>query len=158
MPAESKLIPILRDGVDIIKMVLYKKLNDHLSRKYQDKEKAYLKMTCGAMINALFGIENLEEPFKSFAEENKAFIQNEIAGIALELDEIRIPLTDALRVQFLCDSLEGIDSAAILSRAEELNLLISDRQVPLPKNFMNLVRKLGEKFNILHQANPECRD
>ncbi len=65
------------------------------------------------------------------------------------MSPLRIPITDALRVQFLCDSMEGIDSSVILLQAEELGVLLADREVPLPKNFLNLVRRLGSSFNIL---------
>jgi hypothetical protein len=62
---------------------------------------------------------------------------------------MRIPLTDALRVQFLCDYQEGIDSSEILQRAKQFNLLILDREVPLPASFLNLARRLGGAFDLL---------
>jgi hypothetical protein len=62
---------------------------------------------------------------------------------------MRIPLSDGLRVLFLCDSMEGIDSSPVLVRADELGILLHDRPVPLPKNFLELVRRLGKSFNLL---------
>jgi hypothetical protein len=62
---------------------------------------------------------------------------------------MRIPLSDSLRVQFLCDSMEGFDSSAILVQADKLGILLHDRPVPLPKNFLELVRRLGKGHNLL---------
>jgi hypothetical protein len=61
-------------------------------------------------------------------------------------------LTDALRIKFLCDSLEGIDSGPVLVRAERLGILLVDRKVPLPKTFMDLVRRVGVAHNLLQPS------
>ncbi|MCP4112596.1 MAG: hypothetical protein GY749_44895 [Desulfobacteraceae bacterium] len=152
MEFESKLIPILRDGVDVIKMILFKQLKTYLARKYPGKETACISKLSGAIINDLFCIDTSEEPFATFKKENISMIRKETKNIATEFEEMRIPLTDALRVQFLCDSLEGIDNPLILKYAKELGILLADREIPLPKHFMELVRALGRKFNILHET------
>jgi hypothetical protein len=146
---ESRLIPILREGVDIIKMILFKKLKEHLSDKYIDRDAQFVSKLTGAIVNDLFGTPNTQEPFASFVEENLFFIKMEMKNLATELQEMRIPLTDALRVQFLCDSQEGVDSSAILVQAKELGILIVDREAPMPAKFMNLVRKLGSSYDLL---------
>lgn len=61
-------------------------------------------------------------------------------------------MTDALRVQFLCDTLEGIDSDPVLKRARDLGILIVNREVPLPRTFMDLVRRLGVAHNLLQPS------
>jgi hypothetical protein len=52
-------------------------------------------------------------------------------------------------MQFLCDHQENIDSAAILSQAARLGILVAEREVPLPATFMNMVRTLGSRLNLL---------
>jgi len=151
MQYESKLIPSLREGVDLVKMILFKKLKIHLPKKYPHKEVDFINRLSGAIINELFGGPNPAEPFATFVVENKFFIKLEIKNIPSDFPEMRIPLTDALRVQFLCDHQEGIDSSHILSQAKQLGILLTDRDAPLPAKFMNLVRKLGGSFNLLHQ-------
>ena len=69
-----------------------------------------------------------------------------------EFDRLRIPLTDALRIQFLCDSQEGFGNEEMLKCAKDLGILIVDRGVPLPKNFMNLVRKVGQSYGLIDPA------
>lgn len=139
----------MREGVDIIKMVFFKRLKAHLSQKYSDREPSYVNKLSGAIINELFATPNTEESFATFAEANKKYIEEEIKNIAAEFKKLRIPLTDALRVQVICDYQEGIDSSSILTRAQELDILLVEREIPLPKNFLNLVRKLGSSFDIL---------
>ncbi len=152
MQFESKLIPVLREGIDIIKMIFFKKLKIYLSQKYAYREQSYINKLSGAIINDLFGTSNTEEPFAAFTKENKAFIEEEMKNIAIVFEEMRTLLTDALRVQFLCDNQEGIDSSSILVRAKELDILLVDQEIPFPGNFMNSVRKLGVEFNLLNKV------
>ncbi len=149
MSEETKLIPVLREGVDIVKLIFYKKLRSDLNARYRDEEPSYSNLLAGAIINELFGAPNLEEQYVSFVRENEERIRMEMEGIADRFHELRIPLTDALRIQFLCDSQDGIDSAHVLEQANKLHILIVDRDVPLPAQFMSLVRKLGASFGIL---------
>jgi hypothetical protein len=65
------------------------------------------------------------------------------------LEELRIPLTDALRIQSLCDHQERLNSTATLQQAQKLKILLTDRDLPLPHSFIELVRRLGSKFGLL---------
>jgi len=146
---ESKLIPIMREGIDVIKMIFFKQVKEYLLANDPAGDIAYCSRLAGSVINALFGTENPAEPFASFAEANRDRIDRELENIPLAFEEMRIPLSDSLRVQFLCDSMEDIDSSAILVRADKLGILLHDRPVPLPKNFLELVRRLGKSHNLL---------
>lgn len=149
MELESKLVPILREGVDVVKMILFKKLKSAMAEKHPELDPTSINRLSGAIINDLFGNPSQEEPFKSFAEQNEALIDKELNNIAAEFSEMRIPLTDALRVSFLCDHQDGIDSSAILNRANDLGILVVDREVPLPAKFLTLVRRLGDAFDLI---------
>jgi hypothetical protein len=146
---QSKLVPVLREGVDIVKMILFKELKPYLSAKYPDEDARFINRLSGAILNDLFGVENLAEPFAGFKREHQPLITAELGALAAQFGELRIALTDALRVQFLCDSREGINSESVLARANEIGVLMIDRDIPLPKFFMNLVRKLGVAHKIL---------
>lgn len=152
MSDEQKLIPVLRDGIHIIKMVLFKMLRSGLEARHPSWAQADIGRLAGAVINGLFGTPNREEPFLSFAKSHAALIDEEIGRIASEFPEMRIPITDALRVQFLCDSREGCDNEAALVRARDLGILILEREVPLPDHFMTLARRLGEAHQVTHQV------
>jgi hypothetical protein len=146
---DGKLIPILREGIDVIKMIFFKKLKDNLSINYQGSDGPFVGRLAGAIVNDLFGSPNPEAQFVIFARQNRAVIDAEMRELANNFEEMRIPLTDALRMQFLCDHQEGVNSASVLARAKDLEILMVEREVPLPASFLNLVRKLGGSFNIL---------
>jgi len=151
MKLENRLIPILREGIHIIKMVLFKNIRDGLAKRYPHQERIFINQLTGATINELFCTPNHEEPFLSFAITNKLLIKEEMERIAGDFPKLRIPLTDALRVQFLCDSQEGLDNPAMLAQARDLGILITDRDVPLPDHFMILARSLGEGSRVTQQ-------
>lgn len=146
---ESKLIPIMREGVEVIKMIFFRKLRDRFEQKYVDREAAFRSKLAGAVINSLFGTSNPDPAFVTFNTLHQEYIDHELKNIGTDFAEMRIPLTDALRVQFLCDSMEGRDNPSILAQARDLAILLVERDVPLPKNFLALVRRLGSAFNIL---------
>jgi hypothetical protein len=149
LEVEHRLIPVLREGVEIVKLIFFKNLKSYLGRKYPDREQSYINRLTGAILNELFGTPNTEQVFSAFVEENRSRIEEEMESLATSLPELRIPLTDALRTQFLCDHQEGVDSSPVLYRAKELGILIIDREVPLPAQFMSLVRRLGGTLGIL---------
>ena len=152
MESKSKLLPVLRDAVSIIKMVLFKELKTHLKQKYPQEDATSISRLAGAVVNELFGTPNTSTQFAQFAAENEQRIQSELDRLSVNFEHLKIPLTDALRVQFLCDSLEGIDSGPALKKAESHSILMVERDVPLPKTFMAMVRRVGAAHNILHTA------
>lgn len=149
MELDSKLIPVIREGVNVVKMIFFRQLLNRLQDKYIDRDPAFASRLTGAVVNELFGTPNQEEPHASFASLNRMLIETELKLIATEMEEMRIPLTDGLRSQFLCDSQEGFMNKQPLTRAKELGILLVDRDLPLPHHFMSLVRNLGESSGIL---------
>jgi hypothetical protein len=152
---ESRLMPILRQGVAVVQMVFFKRLKEYLSEKHPGKEATFITMLTGAVVNDIFGTPNEEKPFLSFVEENRKLIEETLKVVPLELVDMMVPLTDAIRVQVLCDHQEGIDSYHILIHANELKILLVPREIPMPAHFIILVRTLGKKHDILMP--PEIR-
>jgi hypothetical protein len=157
MTGESKLIPVLREGVNVIKMILFKDLKPFLSKKYAGMAPKEINLLAGALLNALFGAGPAEESFKAYSEKNRAIIDRELSELGENFPRLRIPVTDALRIQFLCDSLEGINSQGALIRAEASGILLKDRELPLPNTFISLVKSLGVSYRILSPSSPEDR-
>lgn len=145
----SQLLTILQEGVGLVQMILFKELRALLGKKYSGSDIIYLSMLAGAITNEVFGSLNPEEKFRIFREENNALIEQELFGLAYELPTLRPNITDALRIQTLCDSQMGNDSAANLTRANELGILESEREIPLPSTFMTMVRELGEQHRLI---------
>ena len=147
MALESRLVPIMREAVEVVKMILFRELKQLLVSEQVAADLA--GMLAGGVVNQLFGTPNASEPFASFVRENQARIDDILTGLPGKLDKMRIPLTDGLRMQFLCDSMEGQEDAGVLERARQYGVLISDRDMPLPHHFIELVRRLGKAHGLL---------
>lgn len=149
MNLTNRLIPPMRAGIEVIKMVMFKKLREQLGRNHPEQDSIAVAKLTGAIINELFGTPNHSEPFATFAATNRDSIRAELKALAQTLPEMKIPLTDALRMQVLCDLQEGRDGSPLLGRARELNLLSGDRELPMPHTFMDLARRLGKAFDLI---------
>ncbi|MBU0728187.1 MAG: hypothetical protein KKE17_02435 [Proteobacteria bacterium] len=154
MEIESKLIPVIREAIDIVKLLFFKKLQESLPARF-DKENTQINLLAGAIINELFGTPNNNEPMASFTKEHRDIIEQELLNLPKEMPEMCIPLTDALRIAILCDYQSGADNSSLLARAQERGILITDRDMPMPNKFMELVRILGSKMGVLITPQPE---
>jgi len=100
----------------------------------------------------------MEQRFVQFREDHRSSIEQELSDISNNLAHLNKYLTDALRVQTLCDSHEGIDNTDVLEAADKLGILLKDRDIPLPSVFMTFVRGLGEQYQLITppmQISPE---
>jgi len=149
MSFEPQIVPTLREGIDIIKMVLFRELKPLLQARFKRKEPSYANRLAGAVINNIFGVSLVGEVVEDFARKNEKAVETASRLIATDLEYLKIPLTDALRIQFLCDSHEGIDSTSVLKQAQQNNILIAERDAPMPGAFMNIVRSFGRAYGIL---------
>jgi len=154
---ESKLLPILREAVEVVKMIFFSRLKAYLAGHYPTLEPAVVGKLAGAVVNELFGTPNPDPAFVAFRAAHAERVAEILPTLGHALPELRIPLSDALRISVLCDHQEsGLDSSAILVRAKELGLLILDRDLPLPHRFLELVRRLGKAYGLI--LPPAIRD
>ncbi len=149
MKENSQLLTALREAVGVVQMVLFKELRSRMAKKKPDAELSRLAALAGAITNEVFGTQNPGEKFVRFRTENRGEIEQEMLALKDELPELCADVTDALRIQTLCDHQEGNDTSQTLVRAKELGFLMEDRDVPLPSSFMMLARSLGEKHNLI---------
>lgn len=145
----EKLIASLREGIAVVQMIFFKELKDILIKKHGDQPTEYISMLCGSITNEVFGTRNTEERFETFRKENLAVIEQQLLGLKDELPAMRKAVTDALRVQVLCDDHEKQDSSSTLTNADQIGFLVKDRELPLPSTFMTIVRTLGESHNLI---------
>ncbi|MFZ5776006.1 MAG: hypothetical protein ACOY3Z_11040 [Thermodesulfobacteriota bacterium] len=145
MTFESKLIPILRQGVDMVRMIAFKRFRDSVG----GSDGGVNGRVAGALVNAIFDPSSAEADGVALALAERELFRQSLARAAETLGDLRIPVTDALRIQALCDHQEGEDSTATLRRAQELGVLLTERELPLPHSFLNLVRTLGQAWGLL---------
>lgn len=146
---KSHLIGVLREGVALVQMVFFKETRTLIENSRQDMDPKSRAMLAGAVTNELFGTPNPEPVFQQFREQHQADIEQILLGLADDLPMLRSYITDALRVQTLCDSQEGKEDATVLTAADKCGILIKDRDVPLPSVFMTLTRGLGQKYQLI---------
>ncbi len=146
---DSRLIPILREGVAVIQMIFFKDLKAVIARKHPELDTTAQTMLTGAITNEIFGSHNKDAKFLQFHAKHRGHIEQELLAIPEELPQLINPVADALRVQVLCDKQEDIDSSNILHLANSINILPPDREVPLPSAFMETVRTLGALYKLI---------
>ncbi len=146
---QSHLIGVLREGITIVQMILFKEVRENLTKKHANLQDRDISMLAGSITNELFGTINRDEKFQTFRSKHLGLIEQELLSLAEELPKIRPFLSDALRVQTLCDGQEGNDNPRLLKKADELGILVSERDIPLPSIFMTRVRELGSNYNLI---------
>ena len=151
----SQLLPILRECVDVVQMILFKTFRARIALQFPDSDRNFTSMLAGAMLATLFGNANSDERFTTFQQKNRAVIEQLLIELPDILNDLRGPLTDALRIQVLCDHQEGHDSSRLLLNAHSLGILIEDRPVPLPSSFVSMVRLLGEQHGLISPPSPQ---
>lgn len=143
------LIASLREGVGLVQMIFYKELRNRLTETKKDEKRNYLALLAGSITNEVFGTRNPEEKFARFVEENWGEIEQELLSLKDNHHFLCRHLTDALRIQVLCDHQEGSDSSETLTMAKGYGYLLEDREIPLPSTFMTLIRELGRQHNLI---------
>ena len=103
----------------------------------------------GCIVNDLFGTPAQDQETTHFAREHIEAIEKELWRLAESIPELLPILTDALRMQTLCDHEEGVNSLPTLLRARALGVLQEEKPIPMPSTFMLAVRQLGSKYGLL---------
>ncbi len=149
MSDENRLVTALREGVGVVQMLLYKELKERLKRENPRREEAEISMLAGAVTGEVFAAKNPEEKFVSFRKNHRAEIEQELLGLKQNIPQLIAVVTDALRIQVLCDYHENKESSALLQQAKNYGFLIGDREIPLPSAFMTSIRELGKRYNLV---------
>ena len=146
---DSRLIPVMREAVLTVQMVLYRSLKKSLGQRHRDQDDARLGLLAGAVVNNLFGTEALDPSLTEFARDNRELVEEELRGLAEHCSELLPFLTDALRMKTICDNQEGIHSLGSLLMARTLGILQEERNLPLPSTFMLSVRNLASVHGLV---------
>lgn len=148
-PFDSKLLPILAEGVQMTKLITFKELQKLLRERHPQHDSKTINFLAGALINELFLAPDRDGPILQFRRQHNALIEEEIALLGASLQKLKPLLTDAVRIQFLIDSQQGADTPALLERARALGVLDMEREVPMPARFIDLVRRVGQALGLL---------
>lgn len=146
---KSQLLLSLREAVGLVQMILFKEIRARLEKQQAGLEKTEISMLAGSITNEVFGTPNPEPRFTTFRDNNWGIIEQELLGLKESLGFLCRHLTDALRIQTLCDSQEGEDSSATLLKAAQYGYLMEEREIPLPSSFMTITRELGKEHGLI---------
>ncbi len=148
-PFDSKLIPVMREAVLTVQMVLYRSLKKRAVDRYSDWPEEKHGRLAGAVVNNLFGTEAVDPAVGLFAREHRELVEDELRCLADHCSDLIPFLTDSLRMQTICDNQEGVHSLGSLLMAKALGILREDRELPLPSTFMLSVRNLAAVHGII---------
>jgi hypothetical protein len=147
---ESRLLPILREGIAVVRMIFFLRLKEVLAATQPALESTIIPRLAGVVLNELFGTVNPDPAWAAFREQHLALIEQTLADMPRTMTAMCIPVSDALRMAALCDFQEsGQDSTAVLARARDLGILLQDRELPLPHRFLDLARRLGKAQGLI---------
>jgi len=153
--AAGRLLPILQEGIEVSKMVLYRKLQAFIAPRLPEKPPVFAGQLAGAIINDLFvPPTDLPEAAATFMTANRELLDRERQAFTSAQPEMRIVLTDTLRMQTICDLTAGLPDPGTLQRAEGAGVLLSDREIPLPHTFIDMARRLGKAHGLLTPPAP----
>jgi hypothetical protein len=153
---DNKLIPVMREAVITVQMILFKVLRESVHDRYVDQAEPHHTHLAGAVVNNLFGTQPMDEAVAAFASDNREMVEREMWELSKRCDSLVPLLTDALRMKTICDNQEGIHSIPSLLMAKALGILQEDRPLPMPSNFMMQVRQLAAQHGLIEpmQAAP----
>ncbi len=146
---DSRVIPVMREAVAMVHMVCFGELKDKLADRFKDWEPAEFRRLVGTVVNDIFGTPALDAESVRFARQHQDTVEAELWALADNLPGLLPYLTDALRMQTLCDHEQGINSLPTLLRARALGVLVEERPIPMPSTFIILVRQLGARYGML---------
>ncbi|HDK43946.1 MAG TPA: hypothetical protein ENG91_05280 [Desulfobacteraceae bacterium] len=146
---DSRVIPVMREAIATVQMVCFGELKDKLADRFKDWEPTDFRRLVGAIVNDIFGTPAPDSESVRFARRHQDTVEKELWALADNLPDLLPHLTDALRMQTLCDHEQGINSLPTLLRARTVGILVEERPVPMPSTFIILVRQLGARYGML---------
>jgi hypothetical protein len=152
---DSKLRPILEEGVQMVKLITFRELQKILKDRYPERDERGINLLAGSLINELFLTTQTDGPFLQFRRQHQSLISQEVERLGASLQKLKPLLTDAVRIQFLIDSQQGADNQALLEQAKALGVLEMEREVPMPARFIHLVRLVGQAHGLLAPDPPK---
>jgi hypothetical protein len=153
---DGRIVPVMREAVATVQLVLFGQLKEKLAQGYPDWSPEDYRRLVGGVVNDLFGTPARDKDSLAFARQHFAVVEKELRMVAENVPDLLPLLTDALRMQTLCDHQEGINSLPTLLRARAVGVLQHERTLPMPSTFMLAVRQLGSMHGLVKP--PPVRD
>jgi len=155
---DNRMIPVMREAVAIMQMILFFEVREDVASRYSDWPEQQRKQLAGAIVNDVFGDPARDAKAWEFAGKHRDLIEKELKGLAARIPDLLGHLTDALRMQTICDNQEGVHSIPTLLRARVVGILQEDRTLPMPSTFMISIRNLGARYGLVESMQTDNPD
>lgn len=151
LPGAVDLAHRMIQGVDIVKLILYKVLTEDYSNIYKNKDEDYCNDLAAASVNEIFNSHN--EKTSIFFNNNKENIVNGIIYLGKKHPDLKRPITDALRVfvqanWMLSGNSKYYSDLKVFQNAIDRGLFIKGGDPPEPASFLEMVEELAKKHNL----------
>ena len=90
---DSKLIPVMREAVITVQMILFKVLKGCVHDRYVDQVEPYHTYLAGAVINNLFGTQPLDAAVAVFASNNRSLVERELRELSSCCGLVHVPMS-----------------------------------------------------------------
>ena len=149
LPGTKRLARKMIQGVDIIKLILYKVLTNDYSTSFEDIE--YCKNLAAVSVNEIFD-NHAEETLQTF-NENKEVVINGIINLGKQHPDLKRIITDALRVfvqanWMLTGTSKNFQDLKVFKNAMERGIFIKGGEHPEPVSFLEMVEDLEKKYDL----------
>ena len=151
LPGAEDLARKMIQGVDIVKLILYKVLTEDYSNIYKNKNEDYCKDLAAASVNEIFNSHN--EKTSIFFNNNKENVVNGIINLGEKHPDLKRPITDALRVfvqanWMLSGNSKYYSDSKVFQNAMDRGIFIKGGERPEPVSFLEMVEELEKKHNV----------
>lgn len=152
---DNRVLPVMREAVALVQLVLFTELKNELAARYIQWAPEDVRRLAGCVIGDLFATPAADPELTSFVRENRDLMEEELRALPSTVPGLLPHITDALRMQVMCDHEQGVNSLPNLLRARALGILQEERPMPLPSTFMLAVRRLGVEHGLLQPLQSE---
>ena len=150
LPDTKELAHRMIQGVDIVRLILYKVLTEDYSNIY-NRDEDYCKNLAAASVNEIFNSHN--EKTSTFFNNNKENVVNGIINLGEKHPDLKRPITDALRVfvqanWMLSGNSKYYSDLKVFQNAMDRGIFIKGGNPPEPASFLEMVEELAKKHNL----------
>ena len=138
----------LAQGLEIILVVIHKRLAEHFRRKYPSADKSLSDRLASAVLKDLFPRKGVDPKAGEFDRENRRLIEESLASLAEDVPELCKEITMALYVLGIVDEPLGEDTRALFQRATELGIFSAEVTIPQPGEFLKHALELARSSGL----------
>lgn len=151
LPGAEDLARRMIQGVDIVKLILYKVLSEDYSKTNKYKDMDFCKDLAAAAVNEIFNNHN--EKTLRFFNKNKETVVNGIINLGEKHPDLKRPITDSIRVfvqanLMLTNDPKYYSDSQIFQNAIDRGIFIKGGDHPEPTSFLKMVDDFAKKYNI----------